>query len=233
MDNRYRFGCGWGIFSKIIFMKKVIIVGSGSHAAEVNDIIVYNNSIKKEFEIVGFIDDNVENYKKYQFSSSFLGGIEDHLVLKDYQYIIGIANVKYREKIVTHLLKQGADFLSLIHYSSFISPSAKLGKGMVIAPNVNIGPNVVIDDYCMLNSRSSIGHDSIIGKYNVLSPNVCFSGFTKVGDNNLFGINSATIPYIKIGNNNKIAAGMVVDKNVKNDAVVFYRFKEKIIAIPK
>ena len=56
---------------------------------------------------------------------------------------------------------------------------------------------------------------------------------TEVGHGNLFGINSATIPSIKVGNNNKIAAGMVLDQNIGDDSVVFYRFKERVIAIPK
>jgi len=97
----------------------------------------------------------------------------------------------------------------------------------------NIGPNVKIGDFTLVNSRCSLGHDTHLGKYNFICPNVCFSGFTTIGDENLFGINSATIPGIKVGNNNKIAAGMVLDKNVGNDEVVFYRFKEKVIALPK
>ena len=58
-------------------------------------------------------------------------------------------------------------------------------------------------------------------------------GQLKLATGNLFGINSATIPSIKVGNNNKIAAGMVLDQNVGDDSVVFYRFKERVIAIPK
>jgi bifunctional N-acetylglucosamine-1-phosphate-uridyltransferase/glucosamine-1-phosphate-acetyltransferase GlmU-like protein len=38
---------------------------------------------------------------------------------------------------------------------------------------------------------------------------------------------------VSVGNRNKIAAGMVVDQNVGDDSVVFYRFKEKVIAVPK
>ena len=90
-----------------------------------------------------------------------------------------------------------------------------------------------IDDYTLINSRSSIGHDSKVGRFNFICPNVCFSGFTQVGDENLFGVNSVTIPGIKVGSRNKIAAGMVLDKNVGDDEVVFYRFKEKVMAIPK
>ena len=61
----------------------------------------------------------------------------------------------------------------------------------------------------------------------------CFSGFTKIGNENLFGINSASIPGIVVGNRNKIAAGMILDKNIEDDTVVFHRFKEKIFAITK
>ena len=68
---------------------------------------------------------------------------------------------------------------------------------------------------------------------NFISPNVCFSGFTTIGDENLFGINSASIPQIKIGNRNKIAAGMVVERNIDDDTTYFHRFKEKVLAIPK
>jgi bifunctional N-acetylglucosamine-1-phosphate-uridyltransferase/glucosamine-1-phosphate-acetyltransferase GlmU-like protein len=78
-----------------------------------------------------------------------------------------------------------------------------------------------------------MGHDTQVGDYNFICPNVCFSGFTVVGDNNLFGINSATIPGITVGSNNKIAAGMVLNKDVGDNEVVFYRYKEKVIAVPK
>jgi UDP-3-O-[3-hydroxymyristoyl] glucosamine N-acyltransferase len=135
--------------------------------------------------------------------------------------------------IVNQFLEMGANFITLIHTTAYVSPSAKIGLGVVIAPFSNIGPNVEIGDFTIINSRASMGHDSKIGKHNFITPNVCFSGYTNVGDENLFGINCATIPEIKIGSRNKIAAGMIVDKNIEDDTVVFHRFKEKIIAIQK
>ena len=38
---------------------------------------------------------------------------------------------------------------------------------------------------------------------------------------------------IKIGNRNKISAGMIIDTDVGDSSVVFYRFKERLIAIPR
>jgi sugar O-acyltransferase (sialic acid O-acetyltransferase NeuD family) len=216
-------------------MKNIIIIGAGGHGAEIDEYILYSQkqSTKKLYKIIGFLDDNPLNYKKYQFSAPLLGGIKDHKVRKDCSYIMGIANLKYRRMFVEKFSAEGADFTTFIHFNAYISKSAKIGKGVVIAPFVNVGPNVEIGDFTMLNSRSSMGHDTVVGKFNFISPNVCFSGFTIVGDENLFGINCATIPGIKIGNRNKIAAGMILDKNIEDDSVVFYRYKEKIIAVPK
>lgn len=216
-------------------MKEVIIIGSGGHGAELDDYINYNNNIRgvEEIKIVGYLDDNPDNYSRYQFSAPLLGGVKNHKPGKDICYIIGIANLKYRQKFVEQYLKDGAKFLSLIHASAYISRSSKIGVGAIIGPHVNLGPNTAIGDFSVINSRSSVGHDTHIGKYNFISPNVCFSGFTTVGDSNLFGINSATIPEVQIGNNNKIMAGMIIDRNVGDDTVVFHRFKERVIAIPK
>jgi len=216
-------------------MDKIIIIGAGGHAAEIDEYIRYTISKngKSDMVITGFLDDNPESYKRYKFSAPYLGTIAEHRVSTDVKYLIGIANLQHRRIIIERFLSLGVQFASFVHPDTYISVSSNIGLGVIIAPNVNIGPNVEVGDFTLVNSRSSIGHDTIIGRFNFISPNVCFSGFTRVGDENLFGINSATIPEIIIGNRNKIAAGMIVDMNIGDDNVVFYRFKEKVLAIPK
>jgi UDP-3-O-[3-hydroxymyristoyl] glucosamine N-acyltransferase len=159
--------------------------------------------------------------------------VKEHPVVQGMNYIVGIAGLRYRRLIVERFITGGGVFATVIHQSAYVSESALIGVGSVIGPNANIGPNVRIGNYTLVNARCSIGHDTVVGDYNFISPNVCLSGFTEVGDENLFGINSATIPGIRIGNRNKISAGMILDQNVENDTVVFYRFKERIIAVPK
>lgn len=216
-------------------MHRIIIIGTGGHSAELDDYISLSKANNPSFpwEILGYLDDNPQAYETYTFSAPFLGSIRDHVVQTDCMYMMGIANLKYRRTIIERFLSEGAEFATFIHPTATVSPSAKIGKGVVLALHVNVGPNVVIGDYTLINSRCSIGHDTQLGKFNFISPNVCFSGFSRVGDENLFGINSATIPQIDIGSRNLIMAGMVIDKNVGDDQTVFYRFKEKVIAIPK
>jgi sugar O-acyltransferase (sialic acid O-acetyltransferase NeuD family) len=216
-------------------MNKIIIIGTGGHSAELEDYFQYarNKNASFDSEIHGFIDDNPLSYAHYNFTAPFLGDIRTHVIQQDVHYIMGIANLQYRRPIIENFLAGGAVFASFIHPDAYISPSSKIGIGVVIAPGVNIGPKVSVGDFTLINSRCSMGHDSKIGSYNFICPNVCFSGFTNIGEENLFGINSVTIPGIQVGCRNKISAGMVLDKNIGDDEVVFYRYKEKVIAIPK
>jgi sugar O-acyltransferase (sialic acid O-acetyltransferase NeuD family) len=216
-------------------MTDVIIIGAGGHAAEIDEYIRYNQKRlgRKELNVIGLLDDNPENYKRYKFSAPLIGGVTDHKVIKEHGYIIGIAGLQFRRLFVDRYKAEGAHFESLIHCGAYVSASAIIDEGSIIGPNANLGPNVNIGKYTLINSRCSVGHDTILGDYNFISPNVCFSGFTEVGDENLFGINSATIPGIKVGNRNKIAAGMIIDTNIGDDSIVFYRFKERVIAVKK
>jgi sugar O-acyltransferase (sialic acid O-acetyltransferase NeuD family) len=216
-------------------MINVIIIGAGGHAAEIDEYIRYSLKVSgnKKHTIIGFLDDDPNNYVKYKLSAPLLGNIQDHKIIHGLSYIIGIAGLEYRRSIVERFKSEGACFVSVIHDSAYVSESAVIGEGSIIGPNANLGPNVKVGDFTLINARCSLRHDTIIGSYNFICPNVCLSGFTEVGDENLFGINSATIPGIKIGSRNKIAAGMTLDQNIGNDLVVFYRFKERVIAVRK
>lgn len=216
-------------------MTEIIIIGAGGHAAEIDEYIRYSQKTtgKKELKISGFLDDNPDNYHHYKFSAPLLGSIQTHRVIRGGSYIIGIASLNYRRMFVEKYKAAGANFVAFVHCSAYVSETGFIGEGSIIGPNANIGPNVRVGAFTLINSRCSMGHDTVVGDYNFISPNVCFSGFTAVGDENLFGINSATIPGITIGSRNIIAAGMILDQNIGDDTVVFYRFKERVIAVPK
>ena len=81
-------------------------------------------------------------------------------------------------------------------------------------------------------SYSFISHDCEVGNGNFFSK-AGIAGHVKIGSNNYFGIGSVVIPHTVIGDNNLIQAGMTIDRSVKDDTTVFYRFKEKVMAIPK
>src|SRR5699024_4706729 len=107
---------------------KIIIVGSGGHGAELDEYIRYGNRSgeAEQLDIIGFLDDDPENYERYQLSADLLGDVENHKVRRDCKYLIGIANLDYRRRIVESFQKEGAEFITYIHPESFVSESASI-----------------------------------------------------------------------------------------------------------
>jgi acetyltransferase EpsM len=212
-------------------MKKIILIGAGGHAAELRDYIRYQNenTDREKIEVVGFIDDDQSTYDHYGFEEPFLGDVQNHEVRSDVEYLMGIANLKFRREIIQNFNKKGAEITGFIHPTALISPSAEIGDGVVISHNASVGPKVKIGNYNILNSRCTIGHDTVLGDFNFVSPQVALSGNTVVGNENLLGTNAATTPGVKIGNNNLIGAGAIVIKDVP-DGVTVVGNKARIIS---
>ena len=219
-------------------MRNVIILGSGGVAAEITFYIEDNNSkvgVDEKINIHGYIDyaSAVEkHYKKYNFSAPVLCDIDSYKPKKDEEVLIAIANPENRNKMMKLLLKKGGKIGSFVHHSVIAPKSPKWGVGNIIFPFCLLEQNTIIGNYNLLTSYSFISHDCVVGDNNFLST-AGLAGNVKVGNNNFFGIRATVIPGVEIGNNNVIQAGMIVDKNVKDDTTVFYRYKEKLLAIPK
>lgn len=211
-------------------MKNVIIIGAGGHAAEIRDYICHHNLARpdKVITVLGFIDDNENNYDHYDFAEPYLGTIKNHLVNQKVFYLMGIANLKYRRPIIEMFQEKGANFTSFIHPTAIISRTCEIGEGVVISHNASIGAKAKIGNFNMLNSRCTIGHDTQMGDFNFICPQVAITGHTKIGDENFLGTNSCTIPGVSIGNKNTIAAGMVINKTVTDNEVIVYRGKERL-----
>jgi UDP-3-O-[3-hydroxymyristoyl] glucosamine N-acyltransferase len=214
-------------------MKKVIIIGAGAHAAEVEEYILENNAIKPEIEILGFLDDSIENYQKAELLFPLLGGIFSYDVPSDVELLVTVNSIKLRAKIIEHFDSKNIKFTNFIHHSSRIFRTSKLGFGNIFCPYTQVGPHVVIGNHNIFNNRASVGHNTIIGDNNIFNPNSGLSGHTKVGNENFFSLNVVTIPNISIGNNNVIAPNMVLEKNIKSDSTFFHRFKEVVLFVPK
>lgn len=219
-------------------MKNVLILGTGGLASELTFYIEDNNSRVEDEEkinIKGYIDYeyNKEKYwKRYDYKAPILCDIDSYVPKEDEEVIIGIANVDFRNKMIDILLKKNAKIGSFVHDTVIISKNHKLGMGNIIFPYCIIEPHNTVGNYNILTSYSFISHDCIVGNGNFFSK-AGIAGHVQIGDNNYFGIGSVIIPHTEIGNKNLIQAGMTVDRNVKDETTVFYRFKEKVMAIPK
>jgi sugar O-acyltransferase (sialic acid O-acetyltransferase NeuD family) len=217
-------------------MRNVIIVGSGAVAAEITSYIEDNN-IRSEgnqrLNILGYLDseENIDRYwSKYKLKKKVIADIHSYQPEENDHFIIGISDIDFRSKMIDILNQKGGKMINFIHNSAIIADSATLGQGNIIYPFCIIGPNTIIGDHNLITSYSFISHDCIVGDNNFFST-AGISGRVNIKNSNFFGIRSTVLPYVSIGNKNTIQAGMIVDKSVSDNALVFHRFKEKVIAI--
>ncbi len=213
----------------------VIIIGSGAVSAEITSYIQHNNehAATHQLNVSGYLDyeNNIEKYwSKYKLKKPVISDIDHYEIKADDHFIIAISDINFRLRMIEIIKQKGGEIIGFIHHSVIIAESANIGKGNIIYPYCIIGPNTAIGDNNLITSYSFISHDCIVGNNNFLST-AGISGNVQVQNNNFFGIRSTVLPNITIGSRNTIQAGMIVDKNVKDDSIVFHRFKEKIIAI--
>lgn len=217
-------------------IKKIIVFGTGAVAAEITSYLEDSDWGDKEgIKIKGYITSDksgVEDWSRYRYEAPYLGIFDEyHVDVEDY-FVIAFGNCDAKEKVVQRIRNLGGHFITLVHPTAIVARTARIGEGNIIGPASIIGPNAKLGDFNLLTSQSVISHDCKIGSYNFFSSSL-LCGHTQVGDGNYFGVHATTIPDISIGNHNVIQAGMVMNKSVENDTTVFYRYKEKIIAVPK
>ncbi len=196
-------------------MKKVLgIIGAGDLGKQ----IAYYATEDNHYTEVIFFDDFTAETKKYGFRviggndkvlGAFEQGLFDELIIA-----IGYKHLNIKKQLFNKYLGK-VPFGKIIHSSSWVDNSAKIGDGVVIYPKNSIDANVVISANSILNIACTIAHDTTIGRHCFLSPRVAVAGFVNVEEQTIIGINSTIIDNIIITQQTQIGGGTVVIKNIE------------------
>jgi sugar O-acyltransferase (sialic acid O-acetyltransferase NeuD family) len=201
----------------------IIIVGTGAVAAELTFFLKGIHLIKGYLEF----DYNLEKYyNRYNYKAPVLGDIDNYEIQSDDQFVLGIANINFRKKVIRTL--RGAKFINIIHPLALVSPNLELGEGNIITPYCIIDPKVKIGSFNLFTAQTAISHDCVIGDNNFISSSV-ICGHVRMGNDNFFGVHAAVIPELEIGSGNTIAAGVTLNRSITNDSIVYYDRKELIV----
>ena len=191
-------------------MTKVILIGSGNLAKEIEDFIIDTNSLGRKIQVIGNLVEN--DFKELTLVNSQLK-IQDISSIKKLKYIFAIGSLLDRERIFNLLDLKDEQLLTLIHPDSHISNSANIGVGSIVFPNSYVGTNSTIGKFSIVYYGVNIAHDCKIGNFVNLAPGVCLAGNVTVGDLTSIGTNATLLPKITVQNNNVVGAGAVVTKN--------------------
>ncbi|MEH7609677.1 acetyltransferase [Gottfriedia acidiceleris] len=188
---------------------KIIIVGNGGHSKVIQEMAYSLNH-----EIIAILDDKYTI--EVRDNDVVFGPVN---AIKKYLYdqvkvIIAIGNNELRNKIVNLLNINRDQYLSIIHPTAIVSPSAIIGNGTVVMPRTVINAEAKIGDHCIINTSSVVEHDNTIGDYSHISPNATLTGNVEIDVGVHIGAAATIIPSIKIGKWSVIGAGSTVLKNI-------------------
>ena len=197
---------------------KVIIIGAGSTAMIVADII----SESHNFSLAGFVGtpeeaDKLRRSRVYN-NVQLLG---DHSILPKLKvdgingFIAAIGDNQIREEVFYEALNAGLHPINAISTKAIIDSSVSIGRGIVISPGVVLSHGVILEDNIIMDPSVILDVDTYVASncYFYLGCIVC--GGSRIEKNVTFGAGSIVEPGIEIGKNNNIVAGTVVRENME------------------
>lgn len=206
-------------------VRNVIILGVGGNCVDILETIdeVNRHAPERQFHCAGFLDDDPGTHGRTIGGAPVLGPLKASASYREHFFICGVGGPKNfwrRESIVHSTGIPDERFVSIVHPTASVSPSARLGPGCVIFQHVTITSNVQIGRHVLILPNTVISHDDVIGDFTLIAGGVCISGGVRVGRLCYLGTNSAIIGNITIGDLSMIGMGSVVLDDVASESTV-------------
>lgn len=189
------------------------MIGGGGHAQIILDACTLS--------IKGYYDDNGPTEIDCKYMGHIPQNFEDGTII-----ILAIGDNDLRG--VFHHRFSNCIFPSIIHPKSVISKRCNYGIGNLFCAGSVIETGVIIGNFCIFNTNSSVNHECFIGDYTHIAPGCNICGNVSIGKNCLVGVGTNIIPKIRIGDNVIIGAGSTILKNIANNLMVYTEKKTLI-----
>lgn len=201
-------------------MKQLIIIGAGGMGRTMYDLARESHGYATEFEIAGFIDDNLHALENFENYPPMLGRISDYQPKEKEVFVCSIGG-KFRRKCIESMLDRGATFIPLIHNTARIGTNVKMGKGTLVGTYTTIAADAELGDFNFIQSLTIIGHDCKIGSWNRIDSQVMMVGATTLGDNNMIHTGAMINHNVHVGDDCTIGACSFVTMDVESGSTLF------------
>ena len=200
-------------------LKDIVIIGAGGVGRETALIIQDINKVNKEWNLLGFIDDNADIKGSKVNGYEVLGNLS---FLENYNkeiYVVcAIANYKIKKTIIEKLKNNtNIKYATLVHPSTKINNTVEIGEGCIVYQNVILTANISIGNHVIISPRCGIGHDARVENYCSLLWNVSVSGNVLLKEGVLLGSASTIIQGLTVGEGSILGAGTVVIRDIADN----------------
>lgn len=197
----------------------VIIAGAGGHGRVVLDILRAGGT----HTVVGFLDANLDLKGQVIAGVPVLG----HLNLLPKLIaagvggaIVAIGDNRVRRSYAQKLVAAGLELINAVHPSAVVSPTAALGRNIVVAAGAIVCTDARVADHAIVNTAAVVDHECEVGQAAHIAPGVRLAGRVWVGEGAFVGIGANVLPCLRVGEYSTVGGGALVRKDVPPGATV-------------
>ncbi len=189
----------------------LVIYGAGGHGTVVADAATLAG-----YRVVGFLDDREQN----ALAPAELLLSQNDPALAGANFMPAIGDNAARASVMKKIEQLGGTVVNVVHPAAALSPSAKLGHGVYVAPQAVVNAHAVVGDGCIINSAAVVEHHGTLGDFAHLAPGAVLGGAVTIGDHTLIGLGARVLPQRTVGDRCVVGAGAVVTRDFDSDLLL-------------
>ncbi len=198
----------------------VLIVGAGGFGREV--LTWLRDCLDPDsYAFKGFLDQNRDALTGFGLAEQVIGDPEHYEPEPHDRFVLAIGDMSSRRRTVESLLSRNAEFVTVVHPTAIIAPTATVGRGTVIYPYTVVSNGARLQDFVHLSLFASVGHDAYVGRYCLLAPYATLNGFAVVEDEVYMSTHSTVVPERRVGRNSTVSANSAVLQDVPPSSFVY------------
>lgn len=201
----------------MIAKKDLILIGGGGHCKSCMEVInaVGNYNIKGILDMPSEIGKEVLEVK-------IIGTDEDikQYHEQDCSFFITLGQIKsaaIRMRIFEQLVSIGADIVSIIAPTAYVSRFANIGAGTIIMHQAFVNAGAEVGDNNIINTGAVLEHDVQVGNHNHISTGVYVNGDCVIGNENFIGSGTVLANGITLQQQIVVAAGSVLYRSIDKE----------------
>ena len=200
--------------------RRILIVGAGGFGREVlqwaRDAWPDRASL-----VAGFLSDDATRLDGHDCGLNIVAAVDAFTPLDGDRFLFAIGLPDCRQRVAESLLARGAEFLTLVHPTAVVCPSARIGSGSIVCPCAIVSDAATLGRFAIVNWHASVAHDAEVEDFAVLSPFAAVAGGARVGRGCFLGAHASLAPGCSLGAGSRVSANSAVGVDVAPDSIAF------------
>jgi sugar O-acyltransferase (sialic acid O-acetyltransferase NeuD family) len=170
---------------------RVAIVGAGGYGRVALDVLLSSGLGER---VLGFYDDAHAALSGEVRGVPILGDVgmlKSMLSIETVHVVVAITDNGARLRVANSLRGLGASFLTTVHPEAYVSATAVVGDGCVVAAGAIVHPDAAVGSHCFLGPGAVVDRDAEIGAGTWVSAGCVVGPGARVGARVVLGQNSS------------------------------------------